>query len=112
MSVTFRVSGISETIATLGALEVSALARAAIVTQKAGKDCERLAKNLSPVDTGRLKSSIESHSTGPYSVSVQGHTEYQVFLEFGTRHMAPRAHMYPALDIVASSYQAALRSLL
>lgn len=111
MSVSFRVSGISETIATLGALEAKALAKAAIVTQKAGKDTERLAKNLCPVDTGRLKGSIESHSTGPYSVSVQGHTDYQVFLEFGTRKMAPRAHMYPALDIAASYYQAALRSL-
>jgi HK97 gp10 family phage protein len=112
MSVSFRVTGIAETILTLKSIETAALAKAALATEKAAYQIEQVAMNLAPVDTGFLKSSIQLERTGPFGFDVAGHTNYQVFVEFGTSRMAPRAHMYPALDIAAADYVRALQSLI
>lgn len=62
---------------------------------------ERRAKQLAPVDTGRLRSSIE-HDVGRDSrglvARIGTDVTYAIYLEFGTRRMTPRPFLRPALQ--------------
>lgn len=53
------------------------------------------------VDTGRLRASytheVGEDARGPY-VDIGTNVEYAPFLEFGTRHIAPRPHLRPAVE--------------
>lgn len=61
----------------------------------------RRAKQLAPVDTGRLRSSVE-YEVGRDSrglvARISTDVHYAIYLEFGTRRMTPRAFLRPALD--------------
>lgn len=70
------------------------------------------AKQICPVDTGRLKGSIESHKSAKNAYSVGTNVEYAGYVEFGTgqrgdpkvdhttsvKGMSPRPYLYPALE--------------
>lgn len=62
---------------------------------------DRQAKNLAPVDTGRLRSSINGRlardSQGVVGI-VGTNVHYAIFQEFGTRYMAAQPFLRPALD--------------
>ena len=49
-------------------------------------------------DTGRLVGSIQVHDTGKLSAEVVAGVNYAAHLEFGTRHMAARPFMVPAVE--------------
>jgi HK97 gp10 family phage protein len=61
----------------------------------------RRAKQLAPVDTGRLRSSI-ADEIGHEGTDLVGRigtdVEYAVYQEFGTVHMAAHPYLRPALD--------------
>jgi HK97 gp10 family phage protein len=58
------------------------------------------AKELTPVDTGRLRASetyeMGADARGPYA-DVGTNVTYSVYVEFGTVHMAPQPAWRPAL---------------
>lgn len=56
------------------------------------------AKMFAPVDTGRLRQSIEHKMIGPLEGEVFTPTEYAPFIEYGTRNMSAQPFMRPALD--------------
>ena len=58
-----------------------------IIGQGAQTVCES-AKSLCPVDTGRLRSSINVQPGGNTAV-ISADTEYAVFVEFGTSYLVP-----------------------
>jgi len=62
---------------------------------------ERRAKELAPVDTGRLRSSI-TYEVGEDSrglvARIGTNVTYAIYLEYGTRRMSPRSFLRPALD--------------
>ena len=61
------------------------------------------AKQLAPVDTGRLRSSIAMEigtDNGDVVVRVGTNVHYAPYLEFGTRRMTARPFMRPALDAI------------
>lgn len=64
--------------------------------QWAGLNCEGLAKQACPVDTGRLRSSIAYNKTAENSCTVGTNVNYAKFVEFGTYKMAPRPYLLPA----------------
>jgi phage gpG-like protein len=61
---------------------------------------ESAAKQACPVDTGRLRMSITwalgSDEAGVYA-DVGTNVEYALHVEYGTRHMAARPYLRPAL---------------
>ena len=63
---------------------------------------ENDAKARSPIRTGTLRRSIntQTEQRGPDRVvaHIGPNTDYAAFLEFGTRKMAARPYMRPALD--------------
>lgn len=64
---------------------------------------ERRAKQLAPVDTGRLRSSITSGlaEDGSTVAGLVGtDVDYAVHVEYGTYRMAPQPFMRPALEEV------------
>jgi len=64
-----------------------------------GSSLQMMARALAPVRTGRLRSSIELLLTSfPLGFDVSATAPYAGFVEFGTRRMAPRPYMRPALD--------------
>lgn len=58
---------------------------------------ETRAKQFAPVDTGYLKQHIASEKTGMLSADVTSSAEYSVYQEFGTRKMAGKSFMRPAM---------------
>ena len=58
---------------------------------------EKRAKGNAPVDTGYLKQHIAAEKTGTLSADVTSSAEYSVYQEFGTRKMAGKSFMRPAM---------------
>jgi HK97 gp10 family phage protein len=59
------------------------------------------AKQLCPVDTGRLRSSIAMRleaEAGRLIAVIGTNVEYAPYVEFGTRHMRAQPFLRPALD--------------
>lgn len=66
-----------------------------------GKKIERKAKQLCPVDTGRLRTSIHTvtfYANGEPGVRVGSDVNYAGYVHDGTRHMRGRPFLYNAID--------------
>lgn len=69
------------------------------------------AKLLSPVDTGLNRAQIHSElAPNRLSGTVEAGTSYAVFLEFGTRYMAPRPFLFPAYEKNRAAFVARLKA--
>lgn len=62
------------------------------------------------VDTGTLFGEMQWRSTGPLSAEVDIIPEYASYLETGTRRMAPRPYVQPAIDAITAKYSGILSS--
>ena len=69
------------------------------VIKKASFAVERESKIKSPVDTGRLRSSISTFLL-PLKATIQPHVNYAIYVHDGTKYMTGRPFMSQALDIV------------
>ena len=78
--------------------------------QKAGIKCAASAKKRCPVDTGRLRSSIQYQGSN-LRVDVTTNVNYSKYIEFGTRYMAARPYMMPAYLETATWLTQALSDL-
>jgi len=58
---------------------------------------EAAAKAVVPVDTGNLRSSIQTTIIDDMNASVDVGAEYGIFVEYGTRRMAAEPFMTPAV---------------
>jgi HK97 gp10 family phage protein len=89
----------------------SALARLVIETEADlwafGMTAQNLARLYAPVDTGRLRSSIQvtrgRDATGPF-LDIGTNVSYAAFVEFGTRYMAAQPYLRPALAVAAAQW--------
>ena len=66
---------------------------------KVGQRVANRAKQLCPVDTGRLRDSITAdlqHEPEGYVVAVGSNVEYAPFVEFGTRYWVGHPFLLPA----------------
>ena len=89
---------------------LSRLAGAAVM--KAAFDIESTAKALVPVDTGNLKSSIQTTQEGPLTALVGPRdVDYAVYVEYGTSRMAAQPYMRPAAERVQPAFLAAMRQI-
>lgn len=64
------------------------------------------------VDTGILRASIATARDGELRAVVQVGADYGIWLEFGTRRMAPRPFLGSAFDQVKPIFETGLRELL
>lgn len=92
-------------------LEAQLVAKAQQGVQKAANDVESHAKGVAPVDTGNLRSSIQSESTGALSAVVNAGAEYGIYQEYGTYKMAAQPFMVPAAEAVRPQFIAYMSRL-
>lgn len=68
------------------------------------------ARELAPVDTGRLKSSIAAGpSRPPYTAEVGSNVRYAPHVEFGTYKMRAQPFMRPAITFAMSLWPSIVR---
>jgi HK97 gp10 family phage protein len=60
-------------------------------------DVKALAKQLAPVRTGHLRSSIYA-KISEWVAEVGAETTYALFVELGTRYMQAQPYLYPAIQ--------------
>lgn len=65
------------------------------------------ARILAPVDTGRLRSSIQAHKE-PRAVVIGTNVEYAAYVEFGTRFMAAQPYLRPAVAVGVAQWNAGI----
>lgn len=70
-----------------------------------GLVAEGYAKELCPVDTGRLRNSI-SHEADEEAVYIGTNVEYAPYVELGTSRMAARPYLRPAAENHGDEYKA------
>jgi len=66
---------------------------------------EREAKRRCPVRTGRLRASIHHGKIEDYVYFVGSPVVYAPFVEFGTRRMAAKPYLRPAVRVVVNEYR-------
>lgn len=110
MAFTIDTSELNAVAAQLSAAGARTETMARMAVAKTAKDLERIAKTFVPVDTGATKNSIAASMDG-LSATVGPTTDYAPYLEYGTRRMAQRAFMGPALDRVAPDFQEAMEQI-
>lgn len=93
-------------------LENELRANAVAAVRKAAFDIEAAAKLAVPVDTGALKSSIQTWFEGDLHAFIAPHMEYGHFVEFGTYKMPARPYMTPAAEQVRPHFMGAMRNLI
>lgn len=92
-------------------------ARGSAVLRAYALRVEGTAKLFAPVRTGHLKGAIGPPKFegdgrfGAMTATITSHAAYAAYVEYGTRNMAPRAHMGPALDRHTPEYVEAVSRL-
>lgn len=81
------------------------------IVRKAAFDVEGHAKTVVPVDTGKLKNSIATEFPSRTSAVIAPHTEYAIYVEYGTRRQRAKPYMRPAAEKVAPSFLEACQRL-
>ena len=76
-----------------------------------GLTAESHAKELCPVDTGRLRNSI-THVVQDEEVYIGTNVEYAPYVELGTSRMKARPFLKPAAENYGSEYKTLLESAL
>ncbi len=76
-----------------------------------GLAAESHAKELCPVDTGRLRNSI-THTNDDDSAYIGTNVEYAAYVELGTFRMKARPYLKPAAENYVDEYRALAKAAL
>lgn len=82
--------------------------RATTAMERCGAEMERHAKQLAPVDTGRLRNSVthEAEATnGVFTAIVGTNVEYGPAIELGTGKMSAQPYLKPAVTDHTDTYK-------
>lgn len=66
--------------------------------ERNARECGAVAKSLAPVDTGKLRDSIDARPDGSMAWVVGPHTDYAAYVEYGTSRMAAQPYLTPATE--------------
>ena len=105
-------SELEKLAADLGKAPAETTRKASRAVRKSALDIERLAKARVPVDTGNLKNSITtSTSASGLSAEIGPTAHYGIYVELGTRRMAPKPYLGPAVEAVEPGFIAAIEQV-
>lgn len=108
--ISISVSGQQEIIANIEAKLAELQRKVNDAVQGAGIDCAADAKQHCPVDTGRLRSSIQ-YVPGKMECKVGTNVSYGPFVELGTSKMGARPFLFPAFVKAGQSLLQELRDI-
>lgn len=77
-----------------------------------GQTFENHASDYAPVDTGRLRNSIEHHPEGDDKMIVQTDVEYAIYQELGTSRQTGTPFMRPAANNHIAEYKSLIEQAL
>lgn len=75
-----------------------------------GAQWESAAKQEAPVDTGRLRNSIEHHAEGKDKMVVSTNVEYAIYQEMGTRYQSGTPFIKPSGESNVGTFKQILES--
>ena len=81
------------------------------IVSKTAHDCQEMAQDFAPVDTGFLKGSIATKVESPTMALVIASAEYASYVEYGTYKMAAQPFLMPAAEITGVGFRAALEGI-
>lgn len=93
-----------------GKISARTLALLSGVVKKTAADIEAGAKARAPVDTGFLRTSIQSEMTGESEATISVGAEYGAFVEYGTRKTPAQPFLTPAVDAARPAFLAAIKT--
>ena len=70
-----------------------------------GLQAEGYAKQLCPVDTGRLRNSITHQKTGRTTEAIGTNVEYAAYVELGTQRSRAQPYLKPAAENHTNEYK-------
>lgn len=90
--------------------ELSRAKKAALtaVGLQAGKNV----RQITPVDTGRLRSSISHRLQGDSAVAIGTNVEYATYVEMGTSKMKAKPYLRPGIENNAEQYRDIIKQYL
>ena len=77
-----------------------------------GEKAESYAKEICPVDTGRLRNSIAHAQEGSNTEVIGSNVEYGVFVELGTHKMAAKPFLRPAAEGHGAEYKQIMQQVM
>ena len=77
-----------------------------------GGKAESYAKDICPVDTGRLRNSITHSQEGADTEVIGTNVEYASFVELGTRRMKERPFLRPAAEGHGDEYKSIMQKVI
>lgn len=84
-----------------------------VALEQMGLVAERYAKQLCPVDTGRLRNSITHQvSLGESAVYIGTNVEYAPYVELGTHRQKAQPYIRPAITNHADEYRKIINDVL
>ena len=92
----------------LSEIAKNAPAAASRALLQTGADIVNLTKQITPVDTGNLKSSYGAVPVSSSEVHVGTTVEYAPYVEYGTSRMGAQPHLTPAFAQSESTFKARL----
>lgn len=111
MSVTFDMHEVMDFAVDLRRAGAAAESLARAVVEKSAYDLQAEAQYLAPVDTGFLRSSISTSVAGLEAV-VGPTADYGFYVEHGTSRMPGQPFLFPALDRITPTFEAAMGQVL
>lgn len=77
-----------------------------------GGTAERHVKEITPVDTGRLRNSIAHAMVGNNATAVGTSVEYAIYVEFGTYKMSAQPYLRPGIENHANEYAMIIKNII
>lgn len=74
------------------------------ITEIQARDIERDAKNLAPVDTGKMRQAIKAEKFWFSQWTITAYEIYSIFVEFGTVKQTAQPFLHPAWKQGVKSY--------
>jgi len=107
----YTVKGIHIDTRELDRIRAELKPRAQAILADTAHAVEERAKREAPVDTGALRSSINSEQTGDYSWRVKDGVEYGIYQELGTSRMAAHPFLTPAVESMRQKFEKVWKEL-
>lgn len=111
MNTNITVSGLDAFSSSLDTWLSEKITKTDEAVQGAGLDCEAGAKQRAPVDTGRLRASIQYQNVGPAECTVGTNVEYAGYVELGTSRQSPQPYLFPAFAESSAKLQDELKTI-
>lgn len=108
-----KIEGADGVILKFSRMSAASVGLVGKVVNTAALDTQREARQLCPVDTGRLRASIRPrfYKEG-LAADVYTDVDYAPFVEFGTSRMGAQPFLFPAFEMVRPRYLAELAAAL